>query len=424
MNLPYRQIISLPKDFNQNRFQEQTDKLPAIARGIAAKLQSNEWPFLGCARGNSDITEMNKICADLRSFRNIVILGTGGSSLGGKTCYALAEGANLPDQPQLHFMDNVDPHSFSILTRRIRAEQTAIIAISKSGNTAETLCQLHVLAEWIGIANAAKQLVIITEPGDNILRRTGMALGAAIYDHNPKIGGRFSVLSNVGMLPAMLCGLNAEQIRIGAAAVLNHALSTGNTADCPAAYGAALHIALNKYSAVNQNVMMPYCDRLRNFASWWRQLWAESLGKGGHGLTPIDALGTVDQHSQLQLYLDGPKDKCFTLIAASSVHDTMPVKPIGAGDKKLDYLYGRTMGDLLRAEYNATAQTLKNKGLAVRSIEIPQLNEESLGALFMHFMLETVFAAELMGVDAFDQPAVEEGKILTRDYLSKMQPAA
>ena len=164
---------------------------------------------------------------------------------------------------------------------------------------------------------------------------------------------------------------------------------------------------------------MPYCDRLGYFGFWYRQLWAESLGKGGNGTTPVRAMGTVDQHSQLQLYLGGAPDKMFTVLILDTAGKGKPIAPASlGGDKALAYLENQSLGDLLLAEAEATAVTLVKNGRPTRIMRIATLDERVMGALMMHYMLETMFAAHLLGVDAFDQPAVEEGKILTRQYLA------
>ncbi len=186
----------------------------------------------------------------------------------------------------------------------------------------------------------------------------------------------------------------------------------------PAALGAALSVALAESKGKTISVVMAYCDRLERFTHWYVQLWAESLGKNGKGTTPVGALGPVDQHSQVQLYLGGPRDKLFTVVSVASA---------GLGpriDKELAALAGepglggKTIGDLAAAEARATADTLAKNGCPVRTIAIPKLDEASLGELLMHFMLETIVAAHLLGVDAFDQPAVEEGKVLAKKYLA------
>jgi glucose-6-phosphate isomerase len=165
---------------------------------------------------------------------------------------------------------------------------------------------------------------------------------------------------------------------------------------------------------------MPYIDRLAPFGFWFRQLWAESLGKDGKGTTPVRAVGAVDQHSQLQLYLAGPADKLFTLVTLDQAGTGAAFPPDLAQDGALAYLAGKRLGDLLAAEQRATVTSLLRNGRPTRVIHLARLDEERLGALFMHFMLETIIAADLLGVDAFDQPAVEEGKVLARQYLGEM----
>ncbi|HKW53324.1 MAG TPA: glucose-6-phosphate isomerase, partial [Stellaceae bacterium] len=190
------------------------------------------------------------------------------------------------------------------------------------------------------------------------------------------------------------------------------------------ALGAALSVALNERRGIGTSVLMPYVDRLAFFGLWFRQLWAESLGKGGKGTTPVRAMGAIDQHSQLQLYLAGPADKMFTLITLAIAAQGERMRPDLTDDRDLAYLAGRSMGDLLDAEQRATATSLVRNGRPTRRLELERLDEQNLGGLLMHFMLETIIAADLLGVDAFDQPAVEEGKVLARQYLREMKKPA
>ena len=184
------------------------------------------------------------------------------------------------------------------------------------------------------------------------------------------------------------------------------------------AIGAAIAVGLERENRISTTVLMPYVDRLADFGLWFRQLWAESLGKDGKGTTPINALGAVDQHSQLQLYLDGPRDKMFTVIMLDIAGKGPVVSPALANDDALSYLAGHTLGDLMDAEQRATAQTLIEHHRPTRIFRLETLNERVMGALFMHFMLETIIAAHMMDVDPFDQPAVEDGKNLARQYLA------
>ncbi len=413
----YKQTIFPLQEFNGTSHQSAVEKSKHAVKSIGDKIADGDLPSLATSRRTDDIADLMAAAKRFLKFKHVLILGTGGSSLGGKACYALSDrGFGNPKSPQLHFMDNVDPDSFTALFAAIQPRECGIIAISKSGNTAETLCQLHIICDWIDAKQNPSQLLVITEPGGNVLRQLAESIGCVILDHNPKIGGRYSVLSNVGMLPAALAGLDVNKIRAGAKDVLDQTLA----GDPTITHAASMGVVLNRDHGIAQNIMMPYCDRLRVFGQWYKQLWGESLGKRGLGTTPVDALGTVDQHSQLQLYLEGPRDKFFTLIFIAQSGLGKTVTPQGARDSRLNYLYGRSMGDLIEAEQRATLQTLKNKHLPIRLIELPKLDEYYLGALFMHFMLETIVTADLMQIDPFDQPAVEEGKILTRAYLEKL----
>ena len=391
-----------------------------IQRLIAAQ-RDNSLPLLNLPARTDDLESLGALARDLRQrFDDVVLLGIGGSSLGGETVLGLAPKDRTP---RVHFMANVDPATIAELERTTDPKRTALIVISKSGSTAETLSQFLVLLprlrDALGKDAVGDALVAITEPGDNPLRRLAHGLGARVLDHDPKVGGRYSVLSLVGLLPALVAGLDAGAIRRGAATVWDRLVA--QTVDAPSAQGAALAAAAAS-AGLSQTVLMPYVDRLERFGAWFCQLWAESLGKDGHGTTPIRALGTVDQHSQLQLFLAGPRDKLFTLITAPSAGIGRPIDRALADDPRLSYLVGRSVGDLLDVEARATYETLARIGRPARLIALERLDEAALGALFMHYMLETILTAHLWGVDPFDQPAVEEGKVLARKYLAGDKP--
>jgi glucose-6-phosphate isomerase len=252
----------------------------------------------------------------------------------------------------------------------------------------------------------------IAEEGQNPLRNILSDMGAPVIPHDPNLDGRFSAFSCVGLIPALAAGLDAKTIRAGARETLDAAMAGA----VPAIEGAALSVAARD-AGLSQSVMWVYRDRLARLPKWWRQLWAESLGKNGQGTTPIDAQGPVDQHSQLQLYLDGPNDKLFTLIDAPALSDAKASKA-WAEKYNLALLAGRGMSEVVAAQVRATAETLTNAGRAVRRISFSTpLEERTLGSLMMHFILETLIAARLWNVDPFGQPAVEESKRLTRKYL-------
>jgi len=403
----------------QEAFNRRCKDLAKATLTVKAWHDKGSLPLLNLPQRQDDLTLIEKGANRFLGgqFDQVLVLGTGGSTLGGQTLLALADCGfgPKPGRPTVRFIDNVDPHSFDNLKARLNPARTGLVIISKSGGTAETLAQVLSLLPWIGADKMAAQAIAITEPSDNALRRLMAAHKVDMLEHDPKVGGRFSVLSVVGLLPAVIAGLDIKAIRAGAKTVLDETL---NHPTSPPAEGAALAVAAME-TGKPMTVLMPYIDRLASFSRWYRQLWAESVGKDGQGSTPIDALGTVDQHSQVQLYLGGPKDKLFSVVMLR-VAGSGP-KLAASNDTSLDYLRGRTLGDLMDAEQRATAATLIKNGRPTRVFYIDNLNEHTLGALLMHFMLETIIAAQLMGIDAFDQPAVEEGKILTRQYLAEMK---
>ena len=362
---------------------------------------------------------------------DIVILGTGGSSLGGQTLaqlagFALPGVASLRPPPRLHFIDNLDAHTYAELLARLPHATTRFVAISKSGGTAETLMQtaaaLSALKE-AGLQTRIPDLFLgISEPAKsnkkNGLRELLGKFHVQMFDHDPGVGGRYSALTNVGLLPAAMLGLDVAAIREGAGLALAPVLAKKPATQVPAALGAALSIALAESKGKSISVLLAYCDRLQRLTHWYVQLWAESLGKQGKGTTPLAALGPVDQHSQLQLFMAGPRDKFFTIITVGSAGHGPRIDGELARLAGEPGFAGKTIGDLVAAEGRATAETLAKNGCPVRSMHIDRLDEESLGGLMMHFMLETIVAAHLLGVDAFDQPAVEEGKVLAKKYLT------
>lgn len=382
-------------------------------------------PLLRLPDRRDDLPLMQQIADAYRDqFSDVVILGTGGSSLGGRALYAMADPDVRGSAPAIHIVTNVDPFGFTRVMRRLNLEKTGWIVISKSGGTAETLMQfliiLPMLREQLGDVALKTHVTLITQPGESPLRRLGVEFDIPILDHDPNVGGRYSVLSVVGMLPTLIAGLNPCAVREGAGAALHRFFDTKEILEDPPSLGAAIAVALNQDQGITGSVMLAYSDRLGSLSRWYRQLWAESLGKQGEGTTPIYGTGPVDQHSQLQLWLDGPSDKMFTVLGGPSHtgEDAMPpVDPFLADLTGLDYLKGRDLAELMAASRRATADTLAQNGKPVRRIDFGAIDEDSMGAMMMHFMLETILAADLLGVDPFDQPAVEHGKKLTRQYL-------
>jgi len=400
----------------------------AYDKSLAASASALDWlreqhgdktlELLGIPARTDDLRAAAKRAGELKGFATIAVLGIGGSSLGGQALTALRK----VQKPYVEFHDNPDPFNWAKSLKRFDLRKTHFIAISKSGGTAETLMQVLTAAdalEKLGVKQLKKHFTIVTEPHDSALAAFADQIGAVKLDHPTGVGGRYSVLTMVGALPALCMGLNFKQLRAGAQSALEQVLAAKTPSDAPAAVGAALHHALAEDGKLATTILWPYVDDLSVFGGWWRQLWAESLGKDGKGSTPVSVLGPVDQHSQLQLFRDGPGNALFTLVSVETKGKGLAAPRARAKSLKLDYLAGRKMGDLVDAECRATAQTLFKNGRPVRTIRLAKVDEFHLGALMMHFMLETIVMGKLMGVDPFNQPGVEEGKVLARQYLAQ-----
>ena len=388
----------------------------ATLEWLRATRSEGSLPLLALPSRRDDLAAIAAQAERLGSdFARVVVLASGGSSLGGQCMAALGGNTGAP----LAFLDSLDGGALAAALDPARLGETAFVAISKSGATAETAAQT--LAALAALTQAglspARHMLVVTEPGPRPLRELAEAHGIAVLDHDPGLGGRYSVLSVTGALPAMIAGLDVAALRAGAAAALYAALASPDPGRSEPCLGAAIHIALLRHRGVSQSVVMPYAERLERFGAWAAQLWAESLGKHGRGTTPLAALGPRDQHSLLQLFLDGPADKLVTLIGAERGDEGPRIDPGLAAGAGLGYIGGHMIGDVVRSEARATAESLARRGRPARRFDLVRIDERSVGALSMHFMLETIVAAGLLDVDPFDQPAVEEGKALTRRAL-------
>ena len=306
--------------------------------------------------------------------------------------------------------------------------ETRFVITSKSGGTPETLVQaLAALAavKEAGLESRMPEMFLgITEPAvagkANGLRTLLAAHRIPILDHHPGIGGRYSAFTNVGLLPAMARGLDAGAVRAGAREVVAALMAAKSPRDLAPAVGAANAVGLARERGIRAQVMMPYADRLGRLGHWFAQLWAESLGKNGQGTAPISCLGPVDHHSQLQLFMDGPREYLVSIVRAPTAGAGPRLSPALATAAGLDYLADRTAGDLVAAQSVAVPEALARAGRPVRTFDLAALDERSVGALMMHFVLETIFAARLLGVDPFDQPAVELAKVITRERVAAL----
>lgn len=378
-------------------------------------------PLLSVVHQYDDLDSCLEMAHTLRhSYTDIVLLGTGGSTLNPQALVGLKPHSTAP---RLHFLDNIDPHTTQSLLQSLPIESTCFLVISKSGGTLETVSQTLVCMEYCRSVNAdydmAAHFVFITEPRSSIINQIATTMRARILPHHTGVGGRFSSFTNVALLPAAIVGLDVKKFLKGARDILDYFLQGDKDTFLPSLCSAAIHIALIQQGFCS-TVRLSYVDRLMPFLSWQRQVWCESLGKDGVGTLYVPAQGTLDQHSQLQLYLEGKHDKSFTVFMLDQDHDILPLKPRSLVLEKAPYLKDRSLGQIMTAEQESTVQTLASHGCPLITIRMPRLDEEVLGALFMHSFLEVIVIASLLGVNAFNQPAVEEGKILARQFLGEM----
>jgi glucose-6-phosphate isomerase len=411
------------------------DKLAPALSGLADDYRTGALPVLNIPGETADIDAASAALDRLsKGAQAIVFFGTGGSGLGGQTLAQIAGwnisgGAGVYDRsrPRTRFFDNLDAGTLQGALEGLDLAGTRFIAISKSGGTTETLVQTIAAITAVKAAGLEARIpglfLGVTEPAkpgkENGLRALLASLGVPMLDHHTGIGGRFSCLTNVGLLPAIARGLDARKVRAGAREVVDAMLAAKHPRDFAPAVGAATAVALAKEKGIRTIVMMPYADRLGRFADWFVQLWAESLGKGGEGTAPIPAIGPVDQHSQLQLFMDGPPEFYLTVIRARTAGSGPVVDPDMAKTAGVGFLAGKSVGDVVDAQAHAITEALAQAGRPVRTIDIDRLDERTIGALLMHFMIETILAGRLLGIDPFDQPAVELAKILTRERLSR-----
>jgi glucose-6-phosphate isomerase len=395
---------------------------------VMSRWKSGELGFLDLPDDEQQVAHCNELArwATDRGVRDVVVLGIGGSALGPialrnpllPSSWNMLSAANRNGRPRLHVLDNVDPTTVTSLLERLELGATLFIVTSKSGGTAETMAQYLVVRDRLdaGGRPAREHLVFVTDPEQGALRRIAGAEKITALAVPPNVGGRFSVLSPVGLLPAALTGIDVAALLRGAKQLRDRC--DADWAQNPAGAFALLQWLADTHCGRHGHVFMPYADALREWAAWFVQLWAESLGKrrndGTHvGPTPIAALGATDQHSQVQLFMEGPNDKTVTfLTVAEDGHDlTIPARHADIPD--LAYLGGHTLGELLSIEQKATSGALASRGRMNMTLTLDALDAAHVGALIMLLELATAYAGELYGVNAFDQPGVELGKRFT-----------
>ena len=357
---------------------------------------------------------------------DFVHAGIGGSALGP---IALHRALNHPyynlladrGGPRLHFAENTDPATLSAILDVADLRSTWANVVTKSGSTAETMANFLVirgaLVETLGEDAYAERVVFTTDPEEGYLVQIAAREGTRTLQIPPDVGGRFSVLTPVGLFPAAVTGLDVDALLHGAAGCAGEVAERG--ADHPAVEGAAYHYLMDTVHGRNVRVMMPYADSLDRLAAWFVQLWAESLGKEGKGSTPHAAVGTTDQHSQVQLYMQGPQDKVIEIIEVEEHPRDLPIPRAYDDLEGVGYLGGHTMAELLNVECDATRRALTEAGRPNATIRLGRVDEEHLGYLFQALEVQTAIAGSLYGVNAFDQPGVEAGKQITYSRMGR-----
>ncbi len=375
-----------------------------------------------------DLSEIKEIIKSTKGqYNDLIIVGIGGSSLGieaivnallpyGYNALSFGERGCLP---RIWFADNVDPHKLYWTLKKCEAEDTIVCIITKSGSTVETVANFSIIYKWLNenLKNPADHIYAITDPEKGPLREFAEMHKIKTFSIPSNVGGRFSVLSPVGIIPSALLGLDIDRMLKGAKDIVDSEKEK-------ILYLSAIYLAyMNK--GYNINVLMPYTSRLKSFSEWFAQLWGESLGKKYNftgkavhtGTTPVCAVGTIDQHSQLQLYKEGPNDKIITFIELST-HD-FDVEIFADFHSEFSYLTGHSLGDLMNLELHATELSLKNDGKPSIKLVMDGIDEYAVGKLFMLMQYVVSVTGLSLGINPFDQPGVEEGKHFAYGMLGR-----
>ena len=342
----------------------------------------------------------------------IIVFGTGGSNLGARALNNLI----IKKKIKIEFYDNIDPIFFLNSHDNIDFKTTGFIIVSKSGSTPETLSQFSSIHQLAIENNKTKEflsnILIITEFKESPLYKIGKENNCLLLEHSNKIGGRFSVFSNVGIAPAIISGINVDNLYLGAAEIINNI-------DNYSLFNLGKYLFMQKANEYNSSVVMTYSDSLYFFGKWYLQLWAESIGKNNKAITAIHSVGTTDQHSQLQLYLDGPRDKFFTFITTDHSNNGLKLNNEIFKNTDFNYFSNKKMGDLMQAEQRSIIETFRLNNFSFREVFLPKIDEENIGKLLAMSFVETIAACIYIDANPFDQPAVEQGKILTKEFLRK-----
>ncbi len=399
--------------------------------------ERKELPFMNLPFEKETVDEISEYVAKIAGrFKNYVHIGIGGSALGPIAVHAalhhpffnLLPSEKRRSAPKMFFLDNIDPDTIQGVLDLVDVRETLFAVVTKSGGTAETISTFLIFLDQLKtiLGSAYKNhLVFITDPVKGFLRKLANEEKIQSFAIPPGVGGRFSVLTPVGLFPALLSGLDGDALLSGAGLAVARC-GTENLFKNPAYLFGAINYLLYQRGK-RSVVMMPYSDRLYRVADWFRQLWAESLGKKVNvrnevvhvGPTPIKALGATDQHSQVQLYKEGPFDKLFTFLEVARFNTDVSIPDFGKREPTTDYLAGKTMAQLLHAEKQATELALTRSQRPNLTFKFPVVNEFTIGQIFMLLEIATAYTGWLFEIDPFNQPGVEEGKIATYALMQR-----
>ncbi len=356
-------------------------------------------------------------------YTDIAICGIGGSALGPITLRDAFTSSLEDSSPKLHVLENIDPDFLGEALAHFNLSSTLFLVVSKSGGTPETLAQYMFFRNEVDKAglDPADHFVFVTDPEKSLLLEVSKKEGIRTFPIASNVGGRFSVQTPVGLLPAALIGVDIKELIKGMQDMRDSFLNTNFDQNIPFQLSVVQIGASEK--GKSQNIIMPYHTKLRQFGAWCVQLIAESTGKfkpdgTSVGITPIPSLGVTDQHSQVQLFAEGPNDKLIVFIKVETFSQDLEI-PVLIDHEKTNFMSGKSFKDLLHAEQQATADALTENDRPNITITIPELTPYYLGQLFMLFEGATAFLGEFFEIDAFNQPGVERGKVLTREILAQ-----
>ena len=390
---------------NSSKLNKNISKTKKEYKLLASEIKDSSIPMLKTYEKNYNLNFSPKIIKKFYKFENIVIIGMGGSILGAKSIYSF-----FPKKikKKLFFFDNLDEKLHQNFSHIKNLKSTCFVIISKSGDTLETLTNLSIFFSKFSLKN---KLIIITEFKNNNLIKMANKLNAEIVEHKDYVGGRYSVMSEVGMLPAILMGLNVKKFKNIKKLISNKKFSSILIQNVASIY------TLNNKNIKN-SVILNYDSDFTDLCCWYQQLIGESLGKKGKGITPILSHCPKDHHSVLQLYLDGPKDKFFTFISAIDKQNKYKISKKNIPDA-MNFLKNKSLKKIVEVQCNATKNVFKTKKIPYRHFVLQKDNEEEIGIIFTFFILETILLARLLKVNPFNQPAVEQVKIEVKKILSK-----